>query len=74
VNLEYLYRNEPMLKNVMNEALSKRRSNLGQRYAAYGNAKEAAFRLVGYGARNENLRNHRAWERFVISLAEGLNL
>lgn len=74
MNLEYLYQNEPALKSVMDEARAQRRGTIGQRYAAYDNAKEAVFRLVGYGARNENLRNHRAWECFVISLAEGLNL
>lgn len=74
VNLDYLYRNEPALENVMDKALTQRRGNIGQRYAAYDNAKEAAFRLVGFGARNENLRNHRAYEVFVIALAEGLNL
>lgn len=74
MNLEYLYRNEPALKGIVDRALTQRRSNIAQRYAAYDSAKSEAYRLVGYAAKNEDLRNHKAYEIFVISLAEGLNL
>lgn len=74
MNLDYLYREEPGLKTVMDKALTQSRGNIRRRYDAYDNAKQSAWALVGYGARNENLRNHRAYETFIIALAEGLNL
>lgn len=65
---------EPTLANIVNKARAERRNNYHRRLDAYSAAKDEARYLVGFEAQNEELRNHVAWERFVICLSDALNI
>ncbi|MCI8330425.1 MAG: hypothetical protein HFG02_12795 [Oscillibacter sp.] len=49
MNLNYLYRNEPALENVMDKAQTQKRGFYCQRKAAYSAAKSEAENYVGSG-------------------------
>lgn len=65
---------EPALANIVNKARAERHNNYHRRLDAYSTAKDEARYLVGFEAQNEELRNHVAWERFVIRLSDALNI
>ena len=69
-----LYQIEPGLIDIALKALSKKRRSVSVRLEAYGEAKEAADMLLGWGARDPRLRSCAAWDCFFNYICDELNI
>lgn len=65
---------EPALLRILNHAELSKRKGATRRQEAYEAAKESAWPLVGWGAKNPDLRNEEAWEGFVKKVSHVLRL
>lgn len=63
-NLEMLYEIEPTLKEIAARAAANKRRRFYARIEAYEQAKNSAWALVGWGARDPRLRSSGAWDCF----------
>lgn len=70
-SLELLYEIEPDLKKIADKAAPRR---FYSRITAYEQAKDAAWELVGWGARDPRLRNSGAWDCFFCHVLLRLRL
>ena len=65
---------EPNLKIVAANAFLHRRRRFSGRIDAYERAKDSAWELVGWDAKNPRLRTSAAWDCFFDYILEGLRL
>lgn len=73
-SLDKLYQVEPELKKIAAWAATQRRRRVRVRYAAYEAAKKAAWRLLGWSARDPRLRSSEAWDCFFRYIVDQLNI
>ena len=72
--LDLIYEIEPGLKRVANRATAHKRHGFYKRLAAYAEAKAAADRLLGWGARDPRLRSSGAWNCYFNFVLRELRL
>ena len=65
---------EPNLKIVADNTLLHRRRRFSGRIDAYERAKDVAWELVGWDAKDPRLRTSAAWDCFFDYILEGLRL
>lgn len=67
--LEMLYAVEPELEDIAVRTVKQKRRRLEQRHLAYADAKKSAWNLVGWYARDPQLRSSEAWDcyfRYIL--------
>ena len=69
-----LYEVEPKLKDIENRTISWKRRNFSERLDAYTAAKDEAWELVGWYARDPRLRSSEAWDCFFRHILDELRL
>lgn len=62
--LDMIYQVEPELKEIATRAVAQKRQQFYDRLAAYEVAKDAAWELLGWYARDPRLRSAGAWDCF----------
>lgn len=72
--LDMLYQVEPELKEIAARAAAQKRRRVHARYEAYEAAKNAAFELVGWYARDPRLRSKEAWDCFFGHILDQLKI
>jgi len=72
--MDMLYEIEPKLKKLAEEAISNKGKRYEQKRAAYVKARNAAWELVGWGARDPRLRSSGAYDCFVEYILTELNI
>lgn len=72
--LDMLYQVEPGLKEIAARAVDQKRRRVYARYDAYTAAKDAAWELVGWYARDPRLRSSDAWNCFFDYILNQLNI
>lgn len=72
--LDKLYQVEPELKVITARAVAQKRRRWPARRAAYVQAKSAAWKLVGWYARDPRLRNCAAWDCLFRYILDELNI
>ena len=65
---------EPNLKTVADNAFLHKRRGFLRRIDAYERAKDSAWELVGWDAKNPRLRTSAAWNCFFDYILKGLRL
>ncbi len=73
-SLDLLYQVEPELKKVMQRAVSQKQRRYKAKRAAYVAAKDEAWELVGWYARDPRLRSMEAWDCFFSRILHELNI
>lgn len=67
--LEMLYAVEPELEAIAIRTVKQKRRRVERRHFAYAAAKKAAWKLVGWYARDPRLRSSEAWDcyfRYIL--------
>lgn len=72
--LDKLYQVEPELKEIAARAVAQRRRRYPAKRVAYVKAKDTAWELVGWYARDPRLRNQGAWDCFFDYILDELNI
>ena len=72
--LDMIYEIEPGLKRVANRTTAHKRRGFYERLAAYAEAKAAADRLLGWGARDPRRRSSGAWNCYFNFVLRELRL
>ena len=72
--LGMLYAAEPELEAIARRTAAQKRRRVEQRHFAYAAAKKAAWKLVGWGARNPRLRSSEAWECYFRHIVKELKI
>lgn len=72
--LGMLYAVEPELEAIAVRAAGQRRQRSWQRHFAYVAAKKAAWKLVGWYARDPRLRSSEAWDCYFRYILEELKI
>ena len=72
--LEGLYQIEPELASIAKKAIAHKGLQYERKRAAYVAAKDEAWELVGWEARNPQLRNSGAWDCFFRYILDELNI
>lgn len=72
--LEMLYEIEPTLKEIAARAAANKRRRFHARIKTYEQAKRAAWKFVGWGARDPRLRSSGAWDCFFNRVLRDLRL
>lgn len=72
--LKMLYEVEPQLKDIADRAIAKKCWCFEKKLEAYVTAKNDAWKLVGWEARDSRLRSHQAWDCFFNYILEELKI
>lgn len=72
--LDKIYAIEPELKAIADRAIAQKRRRFYARIEAYTTAKEAAWRIVGWYARDPRLRSHEAWDHYFDHILDKLRI
>lgn len=72
--LDKLYGIDPELKAIADRAIAQKRRRFYARVRAYAAAKEAAWKLVGWRARDPRLRSHEAWDCYFEYILDQLRI
>ena len=72
--LGMLYAVEPELETIAKRTTAQKRRRVAQRHPAYAAAKKAAWKLVGWGARNPRLRSSEAWDCYFQYIVKELKI
>lgn len=72
--LGMLYQVEPELVQIAAEAVSQKRRRFYAKHEAYEAAKNAAWELLGWYARDPRLRSSEAWDCFFNYILDELNI
>lgn len=73
-SLGMLYAAEPELEAIAKRTIAQKRRRFEQRYFAYAAAKKAAWKLVGWYARDPRLRGSEAWDCYFRYILEELKI
>lgn len=73
-SLDMIYEIEPSLKGIAEKAASYRKEDFYKRLDVYATAKEKAYELVGWGARDPRLRQSEAWDCYFEYILKVLRL
>lgn len=73
-SLDMLYQVEPELKEIAARTVAQKRRRVYARYDAYEAAKNAAWKLLGWYARDPRLRSSDAWDCFFNHVLDQLNI
>lgn len=73
-SLEMLYQVEPELEAIVAQAVSQKRRRFWAKHEAYEAAKNAAWELLGWYARDPRLRSTEAWDCFFDYILDELNI
>ena len=69
-----LYEIEPQLKEIADRTVANKRRRFSAKIDAYTNAKNDAYKLVGWSARDPRLRSTGAWDCFFDYILNELNI
>lgn len=72
--LDMLYQVEPELQEIAARTVSQKRRRGDARYDDYTAAKDAAWNLLGWYARDPRLRSEGAWDCFFDYILDQLNI
>lgn len=72
--LGMLYAVEPELEVIAARTAAQKRRRVEQRHFAYAAAKKAAWKLVGWYARDPRLRSSEAWDCYFRYILEELKI
>ncbi|MDE6589807.1 MAG: hypothetical protein K2K53_05595 [Oscillospiraceae bacterium] len=72
--LGMLYAVEPELEAIAKRTAAQKRRRVAQRHFAYAAAKKAAWKLVGWGARDPRLRSSEAWDCYFRYMVKELKI
>lgn len=72
--LRMLYAVEPELEAIARWTISQKRQRIEKRHLAYAAAKKAAWKLVGWYARDPRLRCSEAWDCYFRYILEELRI
>lgn len=73
-SLDMLYQIEPDLKEIVSRTLAQKRRRFYDKIDAYTAAKDAAWELVGWYARDPRLRSIGAWDCYFDYIVEELRI
>ena len=72
--LDMLYQVEPELKKIAARTIIQSRRQIDLRFEAYATAKESAWKLLGWYARDPRLRSSSAWDCYFKYIVEELKI
>lgn len=72
--LEMFYAVEPELETIAAQAVAQKRRRFEEKHFAYAAAKKAAWKLVGWDARDPRLRSSKAWDCYFRYILEELKI
>lgn len=72
--LGMLYAVEPGLEAIARRTAAQKRRRVEQRHFAYAAAKKAAWKLVGWSARDPRLRSSGAWDCYFQYIVKELRI
>ena len=72
--LDMLYQVEPELEAIAAHTVAQKHRGIYARLDAYAAAKHAAYKLIGWYARDPRLRSAEAWDCFFRYILEQLNI
>lgn len=72
--LGMIYEIEPELENIAKRTISKKRMRFNNRLNAYLTAKQEAYHLIGWSARDPRLRHRKAWDCYFDYILDELTV